>query len=135
MMKKRENLGIEIIVILSVFIVSILVLSKTFVSARVRSLSAARLSDAVTLASNVADVYLSSEDETKILEIFKDAGPDQGNDTLSFSFDEDLKPAENGSFIAQIKTSKEGDFETADIFILYQGEKIYSIKTGKEVRQ
>ena len=135
MIKKRENLGIEIIVILSVFIVSILVLSKTFVSARVRSLSAARLSDAVTLASNVADVYLSSDDETKILEVFKDAGPDKENDTLSFSFDEDLKPAENGSFIAQIKTSKEGDFEMADIFILYQGEEIYSIKTGKEVRQ
>ena len=55
------------IVILAVFIMSISILSKAFVMAKSRSSEAARLSDAVTLASNAADVFLACDDEKEML--------------------------------------------------------------------
>ena len=135
MKEKEKNLGIEIIMILCVVIVSILVLSKAFVMAKAKSDEAAILSDAVTLASNVADVYLSYEEAQDVCNILNEKDNAKLSDVLTASYDEDLSPATNGIFKAQIVTEKNGNFETAVISIFHEEVLIYEIETGKEVKR
>ena len=130
-MKRRNNLGIEIIVILAAFICCILVLSKAFVSARVRSSQASVLSDAVTLASDCADVFLACEENEDIAKIL--GGEAKGDQIIAY-FDDDLDPSVQGPFKVVIDIVKQGDFETAVIEILRNEEEIYSIETGRKAR-
>ncbi len=132
-MKKRSNLslGIEIIAILAVFIMSITILSKAFVTARGKSVSAARLSDAVTLASNGADVFLSCEDDKEIYEVLNENGNAQLKEDVSVFYDDDLKADPNGLFRMDIISRENGDFIDADIIVYYNEEEIYRINTGK----
>ena len=130
-MKRRNNLGIEIIVILAAFICCILVLSKAFVSARVRSSQASVLSDAVTLASDCADVFLACDEKEDIAKIL--GGEAKGDQIIAY-FDDDLDPSVQGPFKVVIDIVKQGDFETAVIEILRNEEEIYSIETGRKAR-
>ncbi|MBQ5443626.1 MAG: hypothetical protein IIU29_00450 [Erysipelotrichaceae bacterium] len=130
-MKRRNNLGIEIIVILAAFICCILVLSKAFVSARVRSSQASVLSDAVTLASDCADVFLTCDEKDDIAKIL--GGEAKGDQIIAY-FDDDLDPSVQGPFKVVIDIVKQGDFETAVIEILRNEEEIYSIETGRKAR-
>ncbi|MBQ6215974.1 MAG: hypothetical protein IJK53_01175 [Erysipelotrichaceae bacterium] len=130
-MKRRNNLGIEIIVILAAFICCILVLSKAFVSARVRSSQASVLSDAVTLASDCADVFLACDEKEDIAKIL--GGEAKGDQIIAY-FDDDLDPSAQGPFKVVIDIVKQGDFETAVIEILRNEEEIYSIETGRKAR-
>ena len=130
-MKRKNNLGLEIVAILAVFIMSISILSKAFVSARSKSVDASRLSDAVTLASNGADVFLSCEDDRQIYEIFNENGNAKLGDDVTAYFDDDLKADPDGTFRMDILTKENGDFIDADIVIYYRDVELYRINTGK----
>ncbi|MBQ6335384.1 MAG: hypothetical protein IJI46_09975 [Erysipelotrichaceae bacterium] len=131
----RKNLGVEIIVILAVFIMSISILSKAFVMAKSRSSEAARLSDAVTLASNAADVFLACDDEKEMLKVLNENGNAELKDGLNVYYDNDLRPAVSGAFKVVIDQKDEGDFTKAYISIFYGEEEIYAIETGKEAKK
>ena len=130
-MKGKKNLGLEIVAILAIFIMSISILSKAFVIARERSVDAARLSDAVTLASNGADVFLSCENDEEIFEIFNEKGSAKLSDHVTAYFDDDLKADPDGTFCMKIITEENGDFIDADIVIYYRDMELYRINTGK----
>ena len=132
MMKGRKSdLGIGIIVILAVFIMAISVLSRAFVLAKERSREAARLSDAVTLASNCADVFLACGDEEELYGILNEDGNVVKDGSLKVSYDDDLKPMKDGAFTVVISEKEEADFIEADIRVYYGEEEIYAIRTGK----
>ena len=131
-MKRRDNLGIEIIMILSAFICCLLVLSKAFVSARVKSGQASVLSDAVTLASDCADVFLACEDEDRILKVLGEGAKFSGDRQIIAYFGDDLKANGQGPFKVVIDIDKENDFAIADITVSRNEEEIYSIQTGRK---
>ena len=132
---KKKNLGIEIIVILLVFIFSISILSRAFVLADSRGKKAARLSDAVTLASNCADVWLSYEEKEDVYQILNEKENCELNDALTAYYDDDLRPFKDGPFKAVIEEEKEDKYIGAVITIFYNEEEIYVIETGKGVGQ
>ena len=134
-MMKRDsrNLGIEIIVILVAFIFSILILSRFFVNAKNRSLEAAHLSDAVTLASNCADVFLATKDLEELNKVLADNNGNIKGKTLTVCFDENLRPAKEGAYQAKITLSEENEFAKAQIDMFYLDGMIYSIHTGRSV--
>ena len=132
---KKKNLGIEIIVILLVFIFSISILTRAFVLADSRGKKAARLSDAVTLASNCADVWLSFEEKEEVYKILNEKDNCENNEKLTAYYDDDLRPSVNGPFKAVIEEEKEDKYISAIITIFYNEEEIYVIETGKGIRQ
>ena len=132
---KKKNLGIEIIVILLVFIFSISILTRAFVLADSRGKKAARLSDAVTLASNCADVWLSFEEKEEVYKILNEKDNCENNEKLTAYYDDDLRPSANGPFKAVIEEEKEDKYINAVITIFYNEEEIYVIETGKGIRQ
>ena len=134
MKKEDKNLGVEIIMILCVLIASILLLSKAFTLAASTSKKASRLSDAVTLASDCADVYLSSDTIQEVYAILNKENNATFSDRLSVFYDEDLKASFDGPFKVVIETNKQGNFETAQIAVFYKEEAVYTIETGKEVK-
>ena len=136
-MKKKSslNLGIEIVAILAVFIMSISILSKAFVSARTKSVDAAVLSDAVTLASNGADVFLSCVDEEEICRILNENGNAQLRDKVSVCYDNDLKADASGAFRMDIITEENDGFVDARIIVYHHDELIYEITTGRQVER
>ncbi len=134
MKRNRNNLGVEIIVILLAFLFSILILTRAFAGAKVRSSEAAILSDAVTLASNIADTYLACEDE-KIAQILNENGNIVEANGIEAYYDEQLHPASNGRFRAKLKFDRQGLFEKAYITIFYDGNEVYALETGKEVKR
>ena len=132
-MEKKTNHrpGIGIVAMLAVFIMSISILSKAFVTAREKSLEAARLSDAVSLASNGADVFLSCRDDKEIYEILNENGNAVLGDDVSAWYGDDLRPEKGGKFRMDILSKENGDFIDADIMVYYDDVKIYEISTGR----
>ena len=129
--RSRFKLGTEIIVILAVFILAISVLTKAFVLAEQRSSKAAVLSDAVSLASNCADVFLASKDDEEIYRILNESDNAEKGEDLKVFYDEDLKASKQGKFTVILHEEEKDGFITADISVFYADELIYEISTGK----
>ena len=134
MKRNKNNLGIEIILILSAFICCILILSKAFVSARMASSEASVLSDAVKLASDCADVFLACGDENEILSVLNEAGNAKKEEAISVTYDEDLKPSAGGAFEVKIAIDEASGFATAKLSVFYKDEQVYEIETGRKAR-
>ncbi len=132
---KKKNLGLQIIAMLSVFILAVLILSKAFIAAGERSREASKLSYAVTLASDGADVFLSAKDEEEMFAVLNEENNAVQNKGIDVYYDDDLKADRNGSFRMEIRTKEGGGFIEADIMVYHGDELIYSLNTGKEAEE
>lgn len=133
-MNRRQGTAfyIEVIVMLLVFMIVIQTLVRVFASSRRSAFEAERLSDAVTLASNCAEIVLASDSAEEVAEVLQDAGA-KGNETvISARFDDNLEMNPEGKMEVLIDwQKKEEDFSHAVITVSYSGEQLYELTTGK----
>jgi len=131
-MKKFGNLGlmIEIMGMLIFFIVLIQILTGVFARSEAESIKAKRLSKAVILASNSAEVFMSSDSLEQMFEILNQSDNARLNEKLEITYDEQLKPDADGKMLVEIIPQEEEDFIHVQISILYDGELIYELQTG-----
>lgn len=131
-MRKFRNLsfGLQIILMLLTVVLSISVMVRAFVSAKVRSDEARILSDAITLASNGAEVFRSSLDENEIYRALNENNNAILADEIIVLYNEDLEPDQNGNLVMAIALNEEKDFTKAEIKVYYYDKEVYSLSTG-----
>lgn len=138
---------IETFLLLGFFIASVVILSSVYVRAKAKSVEAKRLTDAVTIAENVAEASISSPDIGRLTENLN-AGTDfEGywNDawlvekdgakaTYSFPVSEEtLLVDPDSSYIVLLVWENDSGMVTADIEVSLAGGEgaIYSMSAGR----
>ena len=103
-MKKQSRFTafyLETLILIVVFIAIILVLTQVFGLARVQSVKARQLTDAVVLAGNAAEAVSASRTEEELLELLNErdnaiAMPDDAG--ITARYDERLQPDASGGY-------------------------------------
>lgn len=144
-MKKKQHITafyMEMLVLIAVFIVIILVLTKVFALSRQQSAKARTLTNAVCLAENAAEMWAAATDEETFFSMFGRDGnvctlEENGHRIYQARYDDDMAPAAEGSFLVHVEWIPEGgesgDFVTGRITVYWSGnqEPIYTLETGK----
>ena len=132
-MNRERNTGfyLEAIVILLVFILVIHTLVRVYAGSRSASQDAQRLTDAVILASNGAELVLASDTPDKLMEFLKEGNPKQENSVITVHFDDTLELAPDGEHELVIDWQEtEADFVHAVITVYHRGTEVYTLTTG-----
>lgn len=140
--KKRHmsNFYIETLGLIVIFIAVILVLTRVFALSARMSARAGILTKAVHLAENAAEAVAASNSPETLQGLLEENGnarlsEDGENAVLYVWYDEDMKPAEDGSFRVEITWKAEGeepDFAESTVcaYWLEEEEPVYSLETG-----
>ncbi len=139
--KKRHftNFYMETLVLVVVFIVVILVLTRVFALAGGMSTRAEILTGAVHLAENAAEAVSASgspEDLRGLLEENGNAGEvrEGENCLLSFRYDDDLNPVPGGSFRVEVSWQPEagGSFAESKVAVYWmeETEPVFALETA-----
>ncbi len=128
---KRSGFYLEVILMLAVSIFVIQILSSAFAASYRRSRQASRLSAAVTLAANGAELCASAKSGEELCRLLSGADARLEGDVVTAFFDEDLNMDPAGAMQMRIEW-KEDEKEFADIVIdiLCNGETVYTLDTG-----
>ncbi len=133
---------IETLILIVVFVVVILMLTNVFQAARIESVRARRLSDAVILAGNVAEAMSWTEEGEDLLSVLGGEGgaelmPDGRG--LTVYYGEDHQADRNGPYmVSAVVVSEEQGAEAESRLVTYEisvkdtqrGEVIYTLRTS-----
>jgi hypothetical protein len=147
-MKKKQHITafyMEMLVLITVFIVVILILTKVFALSRQQSAKARILTNAVCLAENTAETAAASPNEETFLMLFGREGnacmvEEDGHRIYQARYDDKMAPAAEGNFLVNVEwipeDGTEGDFVTSRITVYWNGsaEPIYTLETGMYLR-
>ena len=124
-MKKIRNyaLEIELLIMIIIFLVCMAIMSKAFVMARGKASDASRLSKAVSMSADVAEVFLSSDDMDEMTQILEKENMSKENN--SFTFIED-------GLELRYNEKNEAGMRKAEITVTYQNNEIYTLSTAKK---
>ena len=142
--KKKRHITafyMEMLVLVAVFIVVILILTRVFAMSRQQSAKAEILTNSVCLAENTAEIVAASESEETLLAMLGQAGNvsvlEEGGDRIFRSrYDDKMIPAEEGNFSVEVEwipeEGKEGSFIKSTIRVYWKEgtEAIYTLNTG-----
>lgn len=129
-MKKNKSFMIELLAMLVVFVFVILVMSKVYARSLAEAQEAKRLNDAVILASNAAEVFLSEEEEEKIRDVLNERNNATIEEDVIAYYNDDLQPDANGKMKVVIHSEKKDDFIYGTIRVYYEDREVYEIRTG-----
>lgn len=140
-MKNRLNrlYHLETFILMGLFILVTLVLSRVFISGRLLSQKAQQLTDAVCLAENTAELVRASdskEDLAVLLDIGGNAetltGTQDGSVTVRMSYDRDMKPSPQAYYTVDARIGDSGERKDEhDVAVrVYDpdGEEIYVLE-------
>lgn len=147
-MKKKQHITafyMEMLVLITVFIVVILILTRVFALSRQQSAKARILTNAVCLAENAAETAAASSDEEAFLALFGREGnacmlEEDGHKIYQARYDDEMAPAAEGNFLVNVEwmpeSGAEGDYVTGRITVYWKGseEPIYTLETGMYLR-
>lgn len=142
--KKKQHITafyMEMLVLVAVFIVVILILTKVFAMSRQQSAKAEILTNSVCLAENTAEIVAASESEETLLALLEETGNVSvleagGNRIFCSRYDNEMRPAAEGSFSVEIEwtpeDAKEGSFVNSTVRVYWNGgaEPVYTLETG-----
>ena len=129
-MKKNKSFMIELLAMLVVFVFVILVMSRVYARSLAEAQEAKRLNDAVILASNAAEVFLSEEEEEKIRDVLNERNNATIEEDVIAFYNDDLQPDANGKMKVVIHSEKKDDFIYGTIRVYYEDREVYEIRTG-----
>lgn len=129
-MKKNKSFMIELLAMLVVFVFVILVMSRVYARSLAEAQEAKRLNDAVILASNAAEVFLSEEEEEKIRDVLNERNNATIEEDVIAYYNDDLQPDANGKMKVVIHSEKKDDFIYGTIRVYYEDREVYEIRTG-----
>ncbi len=116
---------IETLVMILVFVVIILVLTKVFAIAKTDSTEAQRLTDSVSIAQNAAEVVQASESRDELLSLLDENGSatlEKGKVTALY--DKEKKPDKNGVYKVTVtwdpEKTKTGRLVSSRISVYYK---------------
>lgn len=142
--KKKQHITafyMEMLVLVAVFIVVILILTRVFAISRQQSARAQILTNAVCLAENAAEITAASDSEEALLALLGDGGnvsvsEEQGQKIFRARYDSGMNPAAQGNFLVEIEWNPEtgdgGSFISSIINVYWNGdtEPVYTLQTG-----
>ena len=137
-MKQKQNFGfyMETIIMLLVFMVAIPNIVRVFTASYGTSRNAERLTDAVILASNGAELVLASHSPEEIMTVLEDAGPKLEDTVITAHFDDNLEMSKDGPIEMKIDWQEtEADFAHTVITISYSGKELYELETGRYLEE
>ena len=129
-MKKNKSFMIELLAMLVVFVFVILVMSRVYARSLAEAQEAKRLNDAVILASNAAEVFLSEDEEEKIRDVLNERNNATIEEDVIAYYNDDLQPDANGKMKVVIHSEKKDDFIYGTIRVYYEDREVYEIRTG-----
>ena len=137
-MKKQHITGfyVETLLLIVVFIAILLVLTQIFGLSKLRSGEAERLTNAVTLAGNAAEVFAEAESPEELAALLNENGNAAlMSDTAGVTarYGRDMAPDPEGSLTVEIYWLEEPDgFVEARIRVLSEGvkEPVYTLQTA-----
>ena len=138
-MKKRQTTTfyIETLVLIAIFIVVILILTRVFGMGNAQSRQAGVLTGAVTLARNAAEAVSASHDPESTAELLNENGNSEyAEEGITARYDADLRPDPSGIFCVNISWDPEereaGELVNSHIEVSYDGrsEPVYTIDTA-----
>ena len=117
---------VETFLLLGFFIISALILSRSFASSKLMSYQAKDLTNAVCIAENVAEIIKAADTKEEALLLLQQNlnGDEKGN----LSFDRNMNSAENGYFDVSVSLDELG-YE-AEIRVEAGGKEIYVLHAG-----
>lgn len=143
MKEKGHNTAfyIETLVMIIIFVVIILVLTKVFAMAKIDSTQAQRLTDAVSLAQNTAETVQASDSRHELLTLLDEGGTAKITDGKVIAlYNKEKKPDKNGVYKVTVtwkpEKTKQGKFVSSNIKVFYKDAKkaSYSMKTEVYVK-
>lgn len=131
----------EMLMLIAVFAIVILILTKVFAMARQEGASAEILTSSVCLAENTAEIIAACDSEETLLALLGNAGNVsvlEGEECRIFRavYDKDRNPASEGSFLVDIEwmpeDGGEGSLVKCIINVYRSGDEIpvYTLETG-----
>ena len=141
-MKQKSHLTsfyVETLLMILIFTGMIVLLSSVFSLARVRSVQARRLSNAVCLAQNAAEAVAASTSAQDVLEILEEENNgelirENGNPAVVFLYDDDMHADTAGmcSVTVTWEKTERDDFVVSNITVARNGESdpVYELRTG-----
>ena len=118
---------IETVLLMISFMMIIMVLMRVFTAARLQSILAEQLTDAVILAENAEEAFLGSES-------VEDLG-----DVLHGEVIDDVVRVEDEAYVVEVLWQEEqreyGSLIRASISVMNEDELIYELDTGKYVKE
>ncbi|MBQ2509745.1 MAG: hypothetical protein II529_02860 [Erysipelotrichaceae bacterium] len=129
-MKKNKSFMIELLAMLVVFVFVILVMSRVYARSLAEAQEAKRLNDAVILASNAAEVFLSEDEKDKIRDVLNEGNNATIEEDVIAFYNDDLQPDANGKMKVVIHSEKKDDFIYGTIRVYYEDREVYEIRTG-----
>ena len=136
MKKHITGFYIEVLLLIVVFIVMILVLTRIFGLGKMESVRANRLTNAVTLASDAAEAASGSENILDLEALLKENNNTvrENPETLSASYAADLSPAAGGVYKVTVHWLKQEASDLVNVWIdvFYKSDKepVYSLETA-----
>ena len=141
-MKQKSHLTsfyVETLLMMLIFTGMIVILSSVFSLARVRSVHARRLSNAVCLAQNAAEAVAASTSAQDVLEILEEEGNGEltdssGTPAVRLFYDDDMHADSDGVCSVTVtweKTDRD-DFVVSNITVAHddEAEPVYELRTG-----
>lgn len=143
-MKKKRHITafyMEILVLITVFMVVILILTKVFALSRQQSARAEILTNSVCLAENMGELLAASDSEEMFFAQLGrngnvDISTEQGHKVFYAQYDDEMRPAVTGSYKVAIEwipeERAEGTFVQGIITVYWMEDKepVYSLETG-----
>lgn len=147
-MKKKQHITafyMEMLVLVAVFTVVMLILTRVFALSGRQSAEAGVLTKAVHLAENTAETVAAADSEEGFLALF---GGNSGADTLEEKghriyearYNDEMEPAAEGSFLVRVEwlpeDGAEGELVKSRIRVYWNGgeEPVYTLETGVFLR-
>lgn len=144
--KSATAFYLETVIMIIIFVLIILVLTRAFGEAKLESTEAARLTNAVCLAQNAAEALEASDDENELMDLLNEAENASWNEgspvtSLRVFYDRDMNPSAEGD--TWMDVTWEPDERDAGTFVkssitVYDSlhkEPVYHIDTGVYIRE
>lgn len=136
-MKQKHQITafyMETILLMIVFLIVILLLTRVFSYGKVKSKQAKDLTNAVCLAQSAAEAAASSEDIQKLYEMLDQGNAEMADNAIQAWYDADMHPQRDGYYHLVAEWEEEpkeyGSFVNTVIHVYINEEEIYQLDTG-----
>ncbi len=147
-MKNKQHITafyMEILVLVAVFTVVMLILTRVFALSGRQSAEAGVLTKAVHLAENTAEAVAAADSEEGFLALFGADGSvstrdENGHRIYEARYNDEMEPAAEGSFLVRVEWLPEdgagGELVKSTITVYWKGgeEPVYTLETGVFLR-
>ena len=136
-MKQKQHMTafyMETILLMIVFLMVILLLTRVFSYGKVQSKQARDLTNAVCLAQSAAEAAASSEDVETLYQMMDQGNAEREGNQIQAWYDADMNPQKNGYYRLVASWESEegtyGSFVNGIIHVYINEEEIYRLDTG-----